>query len=139
MKNRRFYKILLQIVLFTAIVFYITSCSSSENDKYSLITKEDRKSIEEFCKCTEPFQEMKERFRKYLKDTTKLNNIDKDSAFIRSMPDSIELKLKEITPCLDIVRNVFDSEKMEKEKEGQLKSYLKKFYPKCSNLILHEM
>jgi len=123
-------------LLFSSIVIYFISCASSDDDKYSLITKEERKSIGDFCKCTEPIQPLIERLLNYLQDTTKLKNIINDSSFVKSMYDSLDIMIKEITPCAEKVKNIFDSKKMEKEKEEQLISYLRKYYPKCAPLML---
>jgi len=132
-------KNIIQSILFAPIVIYLISCASSDDDKYNLITKEDKKTIDEFCKCTEPVQPFMERFVNLMKDTANAKKFILDSAYMKPMLDSMDILLREAGPCAEKAKNLFERHDMSKEKEEQLLSYFKKYYPKCLLLVLDEV
>ncbi len=114
------------LILFTIIFVYIWGCSSSE-DKFDLITKEDRKIIGSFCKCLEPLR--------YYNDKITSSNDPSTKAIYT---DSFQLKVIELAPCLE------DADKIEL-KFGESKDYNKQFiqyvkvkHPDCVSLWLGE-
>ena len=131
-------KNIIRFILFSSIAVYFISCASGNDDKYSLITKEEKKTIEEFCKCTEPVQPIMERFVNIMKDTNYLKNFLIDSNYMKPMLDSMDMLIKEAEPCAEKAKDLFESADRSKEKENQLLSYFKKYYPKCLPLVLGE-
>lgn len=113
------------IILFAVIAVYIWGsvnlwgCSGSE-DKYDLISKDDRKAVKSICKCMEPLTGM-------------MNNMvnEKDSAKKLEYFQTLQEKAVELMPCLEKI------EKMEVELEKdekylkQLIEYVSEKHPDC--------
>ena len=131
-------KNLIQFILFSAIVIYFISCASGKDDEYSLISKEEKKKIKEFCKCTEPVQPIMERFVNLMKDSANAINFILDSAYMKPMLDSMDMLLREAEPCVEKAKDLFETMDRSTEKEKQLLSYFKNNYPKCLPLVLGE-
>lgn len=114
------------LLLFTIIFSYLWGCSASEN-KYELITKDDRKVIGSFCKCLEPLT--------YYNNKITSSN---DSLTKAVYTDSFQVKVIELAPCLE------EADKLElkfgesKEYNKQFIQYVKDKHPDCVSLWLGE-
>lgn len=112
------------IVLMIILFAYIIGCSSSESDKYDLITKKDKKTIMEFCDCLKPMVTI----------ISKMMNTS-DSTMKLMYSDSLEAKAKEFDGCLN------DIEKIEGKAENdkyfkQLIDYIAEKQPECAAFFL---
>lgn len=113
------------IVLFALLAVYIWGsvnlwgCSGSE-DKYDLITKEDRKAVKSICQCMEPLTEM-------MKNMTEEKDSTKKLAYFQTLQE----KAVELMPCLEKVEKLeVDFDKDEKYTK-QLIDYIKEKHPDC--------
>lgn len=111
-------------LLFIISSVLIIDCSGSEEDKYDLLTKSDRKTISEFCTCMEPFNDILDRMIS-----------EADSLKGSQYADSMSIKYEEFSLCAEKIKPI--------EKKGddqryidQLFAYMKKKYPNCSQFIL---
>ena len=112
------YKKIIPAILFACLTVYLVSCSSGEGEKYDLLTKEDKKNISAFCKCTEPLLPFMERAQNL-----------KDSVEAAEYLDSIGTVFKEFIPCTENLKKM--GKDVSKEKEKQLLDYVQEKHPKC--------
>ena len=107
------------------MALYLSGCASSNDDKYDLITKEDRKLIKDICQCVEPLSPYME----------KIMNA-KDSLEGAMYMDSLIIKSKDMTPC----SGDSDALEMKAEKDEkytkQMIAYIEHYYPKCLPFFL---
>lgn len=108
------------------IYLIISGCSGSKKDNYDLLTKDDRKTISEFCKCIEPFNEMYEQMLR-----------TSDSLKSAQYADSMSIKYEEFSLCAEKIKPIEDKGENE-EYVNQLFSYMKKKYPNCAKFIIGE-
>jgi hypothetical protein len=108
------------ILLITGIYIYI-GCGGSDTDKYTLITKNDRKAIKEICNCMEPLSEYIDKMA-----------TEKDSIKARMNLDSFNIKVIELAPCFEKAEK-YEKQFSKKDDEYimQMIEYIKEKYPKC--------
>ena len=112
------------LILFTLIFVYIWGCASS-NDKYDMITKDDRKAVAEICNCMEPLTIYKD----------KMQNAT-DTATRRMYKDSFEVKVVQLEPCLENLEKFEIKFGGSKEYMTQFVEYVKEKHPKCEPIFL---
>ncbi len=112
------------LILFGLIFAYIWGCASS-NDKYSLITNDDRKAVADICKCMEPLTVYKEKMA-----------TETDTMKRRMYKDSFEVKAAEMLPCLEKYEKLETKFGTGKEYMDQFVEYVKEKHPKCVPLLL---
>jgi hypothetical protein len=108
------------IILFAIVFAYIIGCSSSEQDKYNLLSKQDRKKVKTLCKCIEPLTP-------YMKKSMSAQ----DSSIAMMYLDSMEIKSKEIEPCIGNARLLEDKSVKDEKYTKQLIEYIREKYPDC--------
>jgi len=112
------------VILFVVVFAYIWGCSGSE-DKYDLISKEDRRSLAQVCKCMEPVTIYKEKMAS-----------ESDTLLKRMYRDSFEVKVGEMLPCLE------EFEKLEvkfgngEKYKNQMVEYIREKHPNCAPLMI---
>ncbi len=84
MKNKT--SLILLVLTITVIIY---ACSGSKDDKYNLLSKKDKRLINEICDCTDPLGEFYERA---------MNT--KDSLLARQILDSLDIIAKGNGDCL---------------------------------------
>ena len=114
------------LILFTIVFAYIWGCSSSE-DKYDLITKDDRKVISSFCKCLEPLT--------YYNNKITSSN---DSLTKAIYTDSFQVKVIELAPCLEEADRIELKFGKSKDYNKQFIQYVKDKHPDCVSIWLSE-
>jgi hypothetical protein len=110
-----------------ASVWALVSCSSSHNEKYSMISDSDKVIIKEFCGCVEPIHSILKRM-----------NESKDSTENIVLLDSMTIKLKELKPCLDKVKSIETKSKNNAEFNKQMLAYIKEYDKDCYNFVRDE-
>lgn len=135
MMSKRTLISIIQFFLFNVIIVYFISCSSGKSD-YNLISKKEKKIIEDFCKCTEPVQPLLSRITTGLNDSANIAKFMNDTNYIKQMTDSLDILLKELSPCFTKAEYFFEKKDMSKEKEQQLLQYFEQYYPKCLPLVM---
>jgi hypothetical protein len=106
------------------VFVYIWGCTSSE-DKYGLISKDDRKAVAEVCKCMEPVETFKE----------KMAN-ETDTLLRKMYRDSFEVKAVEMLPCLEKFEKLETKFGSSDEYMNQFVEYVRDKHPKCVPLML---
>ncbi len=112
------------LVLFALIFAYIWGCSSSE-DKYSMLSKDERKAIASICSCMEPLT----KFQNKMQNAT-------DTATRRIYKDSFEVKAAEMLPCLESLEKLELKSSDNKDYRYQFTEYVKDKHPDCVSLFL---
>lgn len=117
-----------RIIIISAILaVYLWGCGGSEEekDKYSLVTKDDRKSIKSICKCIEPLSSL-------------LNKIasESDSAKQQMYNDSLESKAMLLMPCLENIEKLEVKFESDDKYVEQFIGYLNEKHPDCLPLFI---
>ena len=112
------------LVLFALILAYILGCSGSE-DKYSLISGSDRRSIAEICKCMEPITVYKEKMA-----------TETDTLKRKMYRDSFEVKAAEMLPCIENFEKLEVKFGTSEKYLNQFIGYVKEVHPNCVPLLL---
>lgn len=115
------------LILASFLAAYLWGCGGSEekSDKYTLITKEDRKAIKSICKCMEPLSSLINRM-----------TAETDTAKKQMYSDSLESKAMQLMPCLENIEKLevrFDSDDKYIE---QFLGYLNDKHPDCLPLFM---
>lgn len=125
MKNRNMaaFRFLLLLIMAAAITYFYGCASSEEKeDKYPLVTKQDRKDIAKICGCLDPL----------LPYLDKVINA-KDSLEAAMYSDSLEQMGEKIEPCLGNM-DEFEN-KLNKRNEkylNQFLEYVNEKHPMCA-------
>jgi hypothetical protein len=114
------------IILCGILFAYIYGCASGEpDDKYNLVTKQDRKLLETVCTCVEPLYPLMD----------KMMNA-KDSAEAEMYSDSLELISKKIEPCIGDLQTLEEKADRNEKFTKQFIEYIREKHPKCLPLFL---
>jgi hypothetical protein len=115
------------LILFALLFAYIWGCASStEEDKYPLVTKSDRKKIKTICKCIEPLSPMLIKMMEA-----------KDSAIASMYEDSLEIKAAQMGECFEKLNSIDFKPKTDNEKYlKQFIEYVKETHPDCVPFFL---
>ena len=113
------------LILFALIFAYIWGCSASEEDKYSLLTKDDRLAIKTYCDCMSPLTYY----------TTKMKNA-KDSLTELAYLDSFQIKVIELEPCIEKAEKMEIRYGLNEKYNSQFIQYVRDKHPDCEALWL---
>lgn len=112
------------LLLFLIGLWALVSCSSSQNNKYSLLDENDKVEIKQLCECFSP-----------LHDLVKKWNSATDSVELEMIMDTLDVKMKNLKPCLDKAKNLKTKSENDTEFEKQVTAYIREKYADCYELI----